>query len=83
MAGAALLVFWSVLDGVDGEIARARFETSTFGQHFDAIEGGAFYAAIAAGLGDGAGAQHRGDERRHLAAVSTVGILVWATGLPW
>jgi phosphatidylglycerophosphate synthase len=53
VAGSALFWFTCIFDGVDGEIARARFEATSLGDHLDAVETAVFYLALVGGLGVG------------------------------
>ena len=56
LLGAFLLQCASILDGVDGELARVRFQYSTFGQWLDTVCDDAsnilFYAGVAIGSRD-------------------------------
>ena len=60
VAGSGLFLFTCIFDGVDGEIARARFETSRLGEHLDAVEGAVFYLALVVGLGAAVDSTHPG-----------------------
>ncbi len=51
--GSLLAWFSSMLDGVDGELARARFQTSAFGHWLEMVCDYAFYIALFLGLGFG------------------------------
>jgi CDP-L-myo-inositol myo-inositolphosphotransferase len=78
VAGSLVLLFTCIFDGVDGEIARARFEASSLGEHLDAVEGAAFYVALVAGLGAAVEATHPGRGARELAAAGVVSVAAWA-----
>jgi phosphatidylglycerophosphate synthase len=60
VAGAGFFLFTCIFDGVDGELARARFETSRLGEHLDAVEGAVFYLALVVGLGAAVDSAHPG-----------------------
>ncbi len=51
--GALFAWFASMLDGVDGELARAKFQSSAFGHWLEMVCDYAFYIALFVGLGAG------------------------------
>ena len=53
VAGALFAWFASMLDGVDGELARAKFQSSAFGHWLEMVCDYAFYIALFVGLGAG------------------------------
>jgi phosphatidylglycerophosphate synthase len=53
VAGALMAWFASMLDGVDGELARARFQTSALGHWLEMVCDYVFYMALFVGLGAG------------------------------
>ncbi len=53
VAGSLAAWFASMLDGVDGELARARFQASAFGHWLEMVCDYAFYVLLAVGLGLG------------------------------
>lgn len=74
--GALFAWFASMLDGVDGEIARAKFQTSSFGHWLEMVCDYVFYIALFVGLG--AGVQRIKGDPIWLAvgAVAGIGVVV-------
>jgi phosphatidylglycerophosphate synthase len=78
VAGAGLFLFTCIFDGVDGELARARFETSSLGEHLDAVEGAVFYVALVAGLGAAVQVIHPGWFVPQLTLAAVVSVAFWS-----
>lgn len=53
VAGSVLAWVASMLDGVDGELARAKFQASPFGHWLEMVCDYAFYIVLVVGLGEG------------------------------
>jgi phosphatidylglycerophosphate synthase len=78
VAGAGLFLFTCIFDGVDGELARARFETSSLGEHLDAVEGAVFYLALIVGLGTAVEATHPGWYVAELTWGAIASVVLWS-----
>jgi phosphatidylglycerophosphate synthase len=78
VAGAGLFLFTCIFDGVDGELARARFETSRLGEHLDAVEGAVFYLALVVGLGAAVDAAQPGWFAWELTLGAIASVAIWS-----
>lgn len=78
VSGSLLLWCTCIFDGVDGEIARARFETSLLGEHLDVAEGAVFYVALVAGLGAAVNVMHPRWYLPLLARAGVASVAVWS-----
>jgi phosphatidylglycerophosphate synthase len=78
VAGSLLLLFTCIFDGVDGEIARARYETSALGEHLDAVEGAIFYVALLTGLGVAVETMQPAYPIRELTMAGLASAVVWS-----
>lgn len=72
--GAVLFQAASIVDGVDGELARATFNTSDRGARFDSLTDGLTNIAFIAGLCDNLAA--RGNDRAAFIGMAGLGILI-------
>jgi phosphatidylglycerophosphate synthase len=76
VAGSLFAWFASMLDGVDGELARARFETSSFGHWLEMVCDYVFYIALCLGLGAGVRRMRGGEIWLVVGLVASAGVVV-------
>lgn len=83
LAGAVLAWIASMLDGVDGEIARAKFQASEFGHWLEMVCDYTFYVAVVAGHGVGLYRQTGQAVWLDLGIAASIGVVVSFAVIAW